>query len=1004
MLARGGACVGLRLMAVCLLLGHETAAQVTISCPDNSIYCAAFTFREAETCQCCSGYERYLEGFSFKQWHCRQCPPGNIQPSPSSSPCYTPQPCAAGWKGWPGSCTECSMGSYSPWAGLQECPLCPSQINTYMYQDKTGQSACKECPQFSTSPDGSTAISDCKCNAGYTGSGTCTACVAGKYKASSGSAACDDCVSGKSSPAAATSSSECFDIQANCLATACVIQYGTNSHWQEGPCHCCAGQYQETQQYKVASTRSRCIACDTGFYMDQIKHTTNCKMCADGKQSSEGKTYLLGFSPYLGATACIDCVPGTYNQRSVNGIHTCEPCLPGSYTTTSGQTVCQYCTAGTYSEAGASVCTDCLAGKYSAARAAACTDCTAGKTSATGASVCECMPGKLPGASGMGCEDCVDNESWTGASGDCASYKPGKYNELRCFLDSVNYPKSANACKHCCSTCYEECCSKIREYHPWLYTTSGTIRPDLPDFFHVAPLCPPHTINIQTTQLMMISTTPPPPFQGCDFGQYLDTGGTSCALCPGGKYSYPNTYVGACQSCKAGKYSKTGSSSCIMCPEGTYNSYNEMSGCQTCVAGKYSEAGKTTCSDCIAGKYRRFSEQPCVECIAGKYSAAAATICTNCENGKYSGIGFASCTVVAPTSCVDDTKWIGVYGNCASYGPGGSNDFSINGLHACMDDYVEWVANRQTCTKCCRTCYASCCIQQNQVCPVYPLPEQPSVSETSMALTSIAQTTPVPSTPLLTTSAHTTPAQTANALSSPSPSTTVRAIYERQNCTAGQYRSWDSKTLEITGVLCSQDISGIYSQTTVDSGLGRPRYKQITGTKNIYLVFMSNYKWMIMSGEYDPLQIPVPQHETYHAKAFNTDQAKTPLLIKTMWQEACGGLWQSSSLHVDEYNICRDCEAGKYSEANDKVCTDCPDNSTSARNNSDSSGCVCNVGYAPMRAQGSGTPAMPLQCSACIAGKFKSTRSQAPANLSDSYIDNEKCQDCAAGTYGKFLV
>jgi hypothetical protein len=47
-----------------------------------------------------------------------------------------------------------------------------------------GTSQCTSCLDYSDSPAGSSAATDCRCNGGYTGSngGTCTACVAGKYK------------------------------------------------------------------------------------------------------------------------------------------------------------------------------------------------------------------------------------------------------------------------------------------------------------------------------------------------------------------------------------------------------------------------------------------------------------------------------------------------------------------------------------------------------------------------------------------------------------------------------------------------------------------------------------------------------------------------------------------------------------------------------------------------------------------------------------------------------
>ena len=75
---------------------------------------------------------------------------------------------------------------------------------------------CEACPANSIAPKGSDELTDCMCDAGYTGSdgGTCTACIAGKYKISSGdeSADCEDCACGKySTVPAATAMDTCVD-------------------------------------------------------------------------------------------------------------------------------------------------------------------------------------------------------------------------------------------------------------------------------------------------------------------------------------------------------------------------------------------------------------------------------------------------------------------------------------------------------------------------------------------------------------------------------------------------------------------------------------------------------------------------------------------------------------------------------------------------------------------------------------------------------------------------
>jgi hypothetical protein len=76
-------------------------------------------------------------------------------------------------------CADCGAGKYSTTTGA------------------TAASTCQSCPSNSQSTTGSDAATDCVCVAGFSGpdGGTCTACLAGKYKTAAGSAACADCPS-----------------------------------------------------------------------------------------------------------------------------------------------------------------------------------------------------------------------------------------------------------------------------------------------------------------------------------------------------------------------------------------------------------------------------------------------------------------------------------------------------------------------------------------------------------------------------------------------------------------------------------------------------------------------------------------------------------------------------------------------------------------------------------------------------------------------------------------
>jgi len=101
-------------------------------------------------------------------------------------------------------------------AGVAVCEPCA----TGKYSASVGVHACTDCPASSNSPLGSTAVTDCICDAGYTGAdgGTCTQCEAGKFKNASGTAACQACPARSKSLAGST------------VAGACVCDEGHTFH------------------------------------------------------------------------------------------------------------------------------------------------------------------------------------------------------------------------------------------------------------------------------------------------------------------------------------------------------------------------------------------------------------------------------------------------------------------------------------------------------------------------------------------------------------------------------------------------------------------------------------------------------------------------------------------------------------------------------------------------------------------------------------------------------
>jgi hypothetical protein len=127
------------------------------------------------------------------------------------------------------------------------------------------EGACLSCFLYSSS---SVDRTSCLCVVGYTGSASCTACAAGKYKPVSGAGACTDCGDGKFSV------TEAARFESVCLACPGVSTSTSN----RTACQCNAGY-----------TGSACTACSAGKY----KHVTGsdaCTDCGDGKFSVTGKS------------------------------------------------------------------------------------------------------------------------------------------------------------------------------------------------------------------------------------------------------------------------------------------------------------------------------------------------------------------------------------------------------------------------------------------------------------------------------------------------------------------------------------------------------------------------------------------------------------------------------------------------------------------------------------------------------------------------------------------
>lgn len=469
-----------------------------------------------------------------------------------------------GTAGWarPGTIV-CPKGFYAP-AGSDTATCIQCAIGTYSAAVGTMDiSTCNPCPANSNSPAGSTLITDCTCNKGYTGPGAtqCSACSAGKYKDTQGAAECSSCPRKTySTTVAAEASSTCLSCPANTdspvasgLLTKCICNAGYT-----GPdgmtCNECP-----VGTYKPVNGSSPCTRCTEGTYSGSIAavEPSTCLTCPAGTDSPEASSILTHCTCKLGYTAAQDGV-------------VCTACQPGSFKPTRGVAQCTSCVPGKYSEASAAIsistCLSCPANTYAPAKSGLLTKCT-------------CNPG-YTGADGTACTVCPTGsyKSFTG-DGVCTNCVAGKYSTQPAAVSHTycqSCPQYANSPAGSSSS--DACVCQDGYYGPGL-----------------GPCLP------------------------CEEGAWCSKGSKN--LC--GVNSNAPTQSGSHSSCtcNAGYSPSSTDGPCTACPVNKYKESWDNATCNACPANSVSER---TASDshflcgCKPGFYGALGE-PCTQCPAGSY-------------------------------------------------------------------------------------------------------------------------------------------------------------------------------------------------------------------------------------------------------------------------------------------------------------------------------------------------------------------------------------------------
>ena len=317
--------------------GHVGNASIwCYPCPPGSVavnktcqQCAAGKFAPfygTRTCEPCENNTFSSED----RTSCHSCPMNTE--APPASPNVTSCICRAGFTthanytvnaGLP--CQPCAVGTFKTHAGNHLCDRClsgtsaPSQHNVSCFQcteahyARPDQSACVPCPHASWSGNLSSDVSNCTCNAGYTGPNgqACSACDAGFYKLTRGSENCTKCPRGTFSSMA--NANNCSTCQAgtytdgtstcqDCPSDSTSPPDSTSVH----DCECNAG---------YSLVEDNCTACAPGTYKEDVGDDANCTLCKPG---------FIGTDQ--GATSnqtCEQCSVNTYEEMRTT-CHACE--------------------------------------------------------------------------------------------------------------------------------------------------------------------------------------------------------------------------------------------------------------------------------------------------------------------------------------------------------------------------------------------------------------------------------------------------------------------------------------------------------------------------------------------------------------------------------------------------------------------------------------------------------------------------------------------------------
>ena len=464
-------------------------------------------------------------------------------------------------------CEPCAPGLFKPSAGAGECP--------------------DRCPGFSSSPAGSTALTDCACEAGYTGvaaDDACAACAVGTHKSATGSGACVACAANATTRGVGSTGA------GNC---SCVLGFSTSLWFSTTPT-----PGPDAYGAEGIITCTECPANHFGAVLG-----LGCWPCPANTHSRPG-------APDAGEC---HCVPGfEAAQEASLGV-------PGELVLEEWQrvlldsmllTTCAACPVGWWKAGAGDECALCPEHSTTAAEGAASID------------ACECVPGRyMANATAHGCASCpadtfkhwLGNAACTGCPGN-ASAPPGSNASSACRCRPGFAGEDGGTCAPCGAARYKEAAGSAD-----------------------CSVCPPNTTSpAASTALSACQCLPgfvgPLPCRLCPHDTFALNG--TCANCPLHSQSLPGAPDRAACRCRLGFHGPHGGP-CAPCPHGTFRGPGNET-CHPC--GEHRNTTSQASSSAAA----------CL-CVPGH--VAAGGLCVPCPNNTHqASLGGESCAPCTPNA------------------------------------------------------------------------------------------------------------------------------------------------------------------------------------------------------------------------------------------------------------------------------------------------------------------------------------------------------------------